>query len=84
MLLKLAIAGAGIVRLGDIIVARAIQHGLLEQLLPGLEVFGEFPFWALMPPGRQRAPKVRVFLDFLVERFGSAPWRDSSEHQLLR
>jgi DNA-binding transcriptional LysR family regulator len=78
MLLKLAIAGAGIVRLGDIIVARAVQQGLLEQVLPGLEVPRGFPFWALMPPGRQRAPKVRVFMDFLVERFGSAPWRGST------
>jgi len=76
MLLKLAIAGVGIVRLGDIIVARAIQQGLLEPVLQGLEEPGGLPFWALMPPGRQRAPKVRAFLDFLVERFGSAPWRD--------
>jgi len=55
MLLKLAIAGAGIVRLGDIIVARAIQQGLLEPLLQDSEVPMGFPFWALMPPGRQRA-----------------------------
>lgn len=78
MLLELAVAGAGIVRLGDIIVARAIRQGLLEPLLQSLEVPGGFPFWALMPPGRQRAPKVRVFLDFLIERFGSAPWRDGT------
>lgn len=77
MLLNLAIAGAGIVRLGDIIVARALQRGLLEPVLQDLEVPGGFPFWALMPPGRQRAPKVRVFLDFLVERFCAAPWRDA-------
>jgi DNA-binding transcriptional LysR family regulator len=75
MLLKLAIAGVGIVRLGDIIVARAVEQGILEPVLQGFEVPGNFPFWALMPPGRQRAPKVKVFLDFLVERFGSAPWR---------
>ena len=75
MLLTLAIAGVGIVRLGDIIVARAIEQGLLEPVLQGLEVPGSFPFWALMPPGRQRAPKVKVFLDFLREQFGSAPWR---------
>lgn len=79
MLVKLAIAGAGIVRLGDIIVVRAIQQGLLVPVLQALEVPKAFPFWALMPPGRQRAPKVRVFLDFLVERFGSAPWRESAD-----
>jgi DNA-binding transcriptional LysR family regulator len=75
MLLKLAIEGMGIVRLGDIVVARAIQNGLLEPLLHDWEESGGFPFWALLPPGRQRLPKVKVFLDFLIEQFGSAPWR---------
>lgn len=77
MLLKLAIAGVGIVRLGDIVVARAIQSGLLEPILQDVQEPGGFPFWALMPPGRQRAAKVRAFLDFLDERFGSAPWRSA-------
>jgi DNA-binding transcriptional LysR family regulator len=77
MLLKLAIEGAGIIRFGDIIVARAIQEGLLEPLLQDLQEKGKFPLWALLPPGRQRTPRVKVFLDFLIERFGSAPWRDA-------
>jgi DNA-binding transcriptional LysR family regulator len=34
-----------------------------------------FPLSALYLAGRHRLPKVRVFLDFLVERFGSCPWR---------
>jgi hypothetical protein len=29
---------------------------------------------ALYLAGRHRLPKVRVFLDFLMERFSSAPW----------
>lgn len=75
MLLRLAIEGVGIVRLGDNVVARAIQDGLLEPLLQDLQEPENFPFWAILPPGRQRTPKVKVFLDFLMERFGSAPWR---------
>jgi DNA-binding transcriptional LysR family regulator len=75
MLLKLAIEGAGIIRLGDIIVARAIQDGILEPLLQDLQEPENFPLWAILPPGRQRTPKVKVFLDFLMEHFGSAPWR---------
>jgi DNA-binding transcriptional LysR family regulator len=35
----------------------------------------QFPLAAIYPAGRHRLPKVRVFLDFLVERFGHAPWR---------
>jgi len=37
MLLRLAIEGAGIIRFGDIIVARAIHEGLLEPLLEGFQ-----------------------------------------------
>src|SRR5215510_4430366 len=75
MLLRLAIEGAGIIRFGDIIVARTIQGGLLEPLLQDLQEPERFPMWAILPPGRQRTPKVKVFLEFLMERFGSAPWR---------
>jgi DNA-binding transcriptional LysR family regulator len=78
MLLKLAIEGAGIIRFGDIIVARAIQDGLLEPILQDWEEPEKFPFWAILPPGRQRTPKVKVFLDFLIERFNSGSWRTPS------
>ena len=75
MLLKLAIEGVGIIRFGDNVVARAIQDGLLEPLLQDLQEPAKFPLWAILPPGRQRTNKVKVFLDFLMERFGPAPWR---------
>jgi DNA-binding transcriptional LysR family regulator len=78
LLVKLAIEGVGIVRLGEIAVASAIQKGLLEPLLQESHEPETFPLWVVMPPGRQRALKVKVFLDFLIERFGSAPWRTAS------
>jgi len=79
MLLGLAIEGVGILRLSEHVVGEAIQKG---QLLPLLQDVGDperYPLWALLPPGRNQAPKVRVFLDFLLERLGSAPWRTGSE-----
>ena len=84
MLLKLAVAGAGIIRQGDAVVAPAIREGLLEPVLQDVQVPGDFPLWALLPPGRQRVPKVKVFLDFLIERFGSAPWRNGLRINLGR
>jgi DNA-binding transcriptional LysR family regulator len=75
MLVRLGIEGIGIIRFGDNIVARAMQEGLLEPLLQDWQETEGFPLWAIMPPGRQRIPKVKVFLDFLTERFGRAPWR---------
>jgi DNA-binding transcriptional LysR family regulator len=75
MLLQLAIAGSGILRLSEHVVARAIHQGLLEPLLQDVQDPGTYPLFALQPPGRHQASKVRVFIDFLVERLGSTPWR---------
>ena len=74
MLLRLAIEGLGIVRFGDNVVARAVRAGLMEPLLQDWEEPENFPLWAILPPGRQRAPKVKVFVDFLAERFADPPW----------
>ena len=75
VLLRLAIEGVGVVRLGELAVARALRSGQLEPLLLDMQVSEGYPLWALLPPGRQRSPKVKVFLDFLKERLGKAPWR---------
>lgn len=75
MLLKLAINGAGIIRFGDIIVAEAIRDGKLIPLLTSWQQTDSFPLSAIFLTGRQRTPRVKVFLDFLMERFGDTPWR---------
>jgi DNA-binding transcriptional LysR family regulator len=76
MLLGLAVQGAGILRLSEHVVAEAIQKGELEPLLQKVQDPEQYPLWALLPPGRNQAPKVKAFLDFLVDRLGSAPWRN--------
>jgi DNA-binding transcriptional LysR family regulator len=75
MLLGLAVQGAGILRVSEHVVAEAIQKGELELLLQEVQDPEQYPLWALLPPGRNQAPKVKAFLDFLVDRMGSAPWR---------
>jgi DNA-binding transcriptional LysR family regulator len=79
MLLNLAIEGAGILRLSEHVVGEGIQKGQLEPLLQDVEDPERYPLWAVLPPGRNQAPKVRAFLDFLLERIGSTPWRGGSE-----
>lgn len=75
MLLQLAIGGAGILRLSEHVVARSVHEGLLQPLLQDAQDPETYPLFALLPPGHHQAPKVRVFIDFLIERLGSAPWR---------
>src|SRR5262249_9174093 len=75
MLLGLAIEGAGSLRISEQVVDEAIARGQLEPLLQDVQDPEQYPLWALLPPGRYQAPKVRAFLDFLIERLGSAPWR---------
>jgi DNA-binding transcriptional LysR family regulator len=73
--LKVAIGGGGIVRLADLIVAEAVREGQLKPVLASSHFPEPIPLSAVYPQGRHRMPKVRVFLDFLVARFGQAPWR---------
>jgi DNA-binding transcriptional LysR family regulator len=75
MLLRLAIGGAGILRLSEHVVGRSIQEGLLQPLLQDAQDPETYPLFALLPPGRHQAPKVRIFIDFLIQRLSSAPWR---------
>jgi DNA-binding transcriptional LysR family regulator len=76
--LRLAIAGGGIVRLADLIACHAVRNGRLRPVLVKSHVGETVPLSAVYPRGRHRMPKVRVFLDFLVEHFGHAPWRLAS------
>lgn len=72
ILLDLALGGAGIVRLGNILVDRALAAGTLVSLLDEHHAVEPFPVWAVMPPGRFRVHRVRVLLDFLQARLGTA------------
>ncbi len=72
---RLAIAGAGIIRLSDVIVGGPLRAGELVPLLTDSHHVEPFPLNAIYPAGRQRLPRVAVFLEFLLTRFSSAPWR---------
>jgi DNA-binding transcriptional LysR family regulator len=70
LLLDVALAGLGIARLADFMVARATRDGALVRLLVDSHVPESFPIHALTVPGRHRAPRIRAFVDFLAEEFG--------------
>ena len=87
MLLQLAIGGAGILRLSEHVVARSIREGLLQPLLQDAQDPELYTLYALLPAGRHQPPKLKVFIDFLIERLGSAAWRtgaDANQDRMLR
>ena len=73
--LQLAVAGVGITRLSDVVVAEAIRAGALVPILADWHHVEPVPLFATYPSGRNLSPKVRAMVDFLVEEFGGAPWR---------
>jgi DNA-binding transcriptional LysR family regulator len=70
LLLDVAVAGLGIARLADFMVARSLREGALVPLLVDSHVPESFPIHALTVPGRHRAPRIRAFVDFLGKQFG--------------
>lgn len=73
LLLDMAIAGLGIARLADFMMNDAIRDGSLVPLLTDAHLDEPFPIHALTVAGRHRAPRVKAFIDFLVEHFGDQP-----------
>lgn len=75
-LLQLALLGVGVIRLSDAIVGEAIGAGRLVPLLADSHYSEPLPLHAVYPQGRHRSPRVAAMVEFLLERFGDAPWRE--------
>jgi DNA-binding transcriptional LysR family regulator len=71
-----ALAGNGIAILPTFLVGPDIAAGKLVQVLPDNPP-AEFGIYALYTPNRYLAAKTRVFIDFLVARFGEEPAWDA-------
>ena len=74
-ILQLALQGAGIAKLADFLVANSVRSGELVPLFVNQHYIERAQVFAVFAPGTQKIPKVRVFLDFLIERFEHQPWR---------
>lgn len=73
-----ALAGRGIAHLPTFIVRDDVKAGRLVTLLDEYDDVTDGGVYAVYPASRNLSPKVRVFIDFLVERFARAPyWRDA-------
>lgn len=67
-LLHAAVAGVGIIRLGDFLGAEALASGRLVQVLADTHCPMKQPINALIQPGRQSVPRIRALLDFLKSK----------------
>ncbi len=67
-LLNAAVGGLGIAYLPSFLYADYLRDGLLEDAIPDLPVETQ-GIYAVYPPGRYTQPKVRAFIDFLVDKF---------------
>ncbi len=71
------LAGCGIAIQPSFIAGDDLRSGRLVRLFEGYQVGDESAVHAVFPANRNLSPKVRVFVDFLVERFGDEPYWDA-------
>ena len=74
-----AVAGLGLILVPNWLVGIEIRRGRLRQVLGKFQVVPEAsPLYAVYPHQRHLPPKVRAFVDFLVERFATETEWDGS------
>jgi DNA-binding transcriptional LysR family regulator len=85
MLLAMARAGVGIVRLAEFHVFDDLTSGRLVELFPDQQSDQEDPIYAVYQSKRHLSPRIRVFLDFLEASFSRDPpaWRRPRGADLL-
>lgn len=76
-----ALRGVGIARTPVFLIDEELASGKLVQLLADHEVVSP-SLWVVYPSRRQLSPKVRVFIDFLAESFGTDPDRRPPDRAL--
>lgn len=75
-LVRMATAGAGLIRLAEFVAGAAIRDGLLVPVLTDHTRDDVLPIYAIFPHRQHLASKVRAFVDFLDEKFSPVPpWR---------
>jgi len=79
-ILRSAINGGGLAMLSRFVVGRHLAAGTLVSLLDEY-VQEDVPIYAVYPSGKHLSPKVRAFLDFLIEIYGPIPyWDEEGDH----
>lgn len=72
-------AGVGICMSSVWNVHKELKEGSLVRVLPDFQIQDNSAIWLVYPKSNVLTPKVRVFIDYLIEKIGSPPiWDDLS------
>jgi DNA-binding transcriptional LysR family regulator len=72
VLIDAALAGIGVGRFSNLVVDPFLANGLLVELLAEYPTMGRSALSAVVPSGRLVPPKVRAFIDYVIEMFRPA------------
>jgi len=75
-LLQLAIGGMGVVLFPTYVLSHYLRDGRLKVILPDAVANPGMSLYVTYLPNRYMQPKVRAFIDFLMEHFGPRPYWD--------
>lgn len=73
LLYQMALEGVGIMRLADFMVADDVAQGRLVLLLEEFNPRQSLPIHLVWPPQRFEPPRLRAFIDYMVELFTPGP-----------
>ena len=73
--------GLGIAMNATWSVYQHLHRGELVQILRDYPLVSDTAIWAVYPSSRLLAPKVRAFIDYFAERYGSPPYWESLINQ---
>jgi DNA-binding transcriptional LysR family regulator len=74
---RFALAGMGIVRLAEYVVADALRDGRLVEVLSDFHCPERLSVFMAYPPERHRLPRVGAMLEFLEKALANRPWREA-------
>lgn len=77
VLLQMALDGMGIVLFPTYVLGPLLKNGRLKQILPEYVANPDTSLYATYLPNRYMQPKVRAFIDHLLDHFGPEPYWDN-------
>jgi DNA-binding transcriptional LysR family regulator len=77
VLLQMALDGIGILVFPTYVLGPHLKSGRLKQILPEYEANPDTSLYATYLPNRYMQPKVKAFIDHLLDHFGPKPYWDA-------